>query len=1415
MEIVKSLNLNKTPMNVPNGSLVFAKNIKLTDDETAITNDDGFVKAIPDDSIIGQIVGFIPCVEEIVVFSYDKSNKKSYIYRLQEINNTTDIKVISVESSWSYSGGKIKGAYTYNVNKELIISIAESPVQEDKLVNIPLKTINLDRCTKYDLEAVYEIAPQIPIANLKLISKVFGNNIPNGLYYFFIRYEINDNFYTKWFPIGIPQYALALKNKTLIDHHYPKGDSDDINNLLYTQVSGIYNSIASDCPYNFKFRLKLNKTYNYKNYQIGYILQHDTKSVGRIWRSFNCNAETEFIFDAKYNKQIDISDLLDNVFNIYNVGNIENYENRLYIANFKETNYNEDLQSYVDNVKARLGYIPENKENVIEEKLNTVVYTFSGRYKFNLELKKGIDFIRICDYPALFSFLKEHFGKYFNENTLIAESQKSNVYIKVNEAYLLLTESNIKFYDKNRVDYTIYDNGKIVADPQYTFNFKTSTYETYYRCAINNNDITVSSKNSKKYSTSIYIDNVVRTLMPNSIYKFYIHYVREDGSFTNGLPIKNDNTSKIKEEITCYNHNTYISNSETQIGNTTKCFISNYTDHATDDRNISKCKELQDKYIFELHSNAYYNTGGIGQFGYYRNYNDDILFVTGNSIVASENKLLRNTICFNNIVIPKGFIGFFISYEKPENTIITTVKCIDATRSLFKASDVEIGLNNYIGSIYHTLGIVNEVGEYSDIPKTDPYFVYIKSASISISNIQTRINDNTINTIGKEGCIYLELVNMDGTVYNPILNSVAQIRIFNRNVYCNTDKILIPFGPVVSGIEGEKYSYGEFKKRSKIEDKDEDWVNNAINSGYIIDNDIDQNPVVNEDYNLPAFITTDKYLKYLRPIYIDDNTGKVYDIDGGNNISKDPTSDTNPYAKLYPFRKFCNYNLDAISIKKEPEILVGVIGDSSSKDHSKNVNTVVKPINATDLIEYKKDFKESIYKTYTNYDSKRRDTFIKKSIIRRSNIIQDESIENSWRFFSANAYKVINKNKGNITNLLGIGNMFYIHTEHSLLAMDKNSMLKTNDQDIKLATPDLFDVEPKELFTGQHGFGGLQLTDTWCINHNGYWFFDSANKRIYNFNNNKFIDITLDIINWINDKIIKDVRFITDFKNDRVLISIKFSSDNIKEDYATFSYNMTSKKYISTHDYYFTESINTKNNAYFFDKLLINNIYKYSRYNIGDYKLLANNTFGFPNNHEVVIINTKDNKKEKRVIQSTVFDIIFNSEYGIPRMLESINYILNKHIEYENNTLSRMAESYMNEGTFDDVERYSGDILRIYTDQTDTGNLNISQPTIVNVLNNYKVPHYERGVWHLNYFRNYINAIDIDKELMDKYNIKNLNELTQEQRKRYDEIKLNYSFSDNRSLIYGKYIVLRFIFRNIDDRLPIIINNVDINIKPY
>lgn len=239
-------------------------------------------------------------------------------------------------------------------------------------------------------------------------------------------------------------------------------------------------------------------------------------------------------------------------------------------------------------------------------------------------------------------------------------------------------------------------------------------------------------------------------------------------------------------------------------------------------------------------------------------------------------------------------------------------------------------------------------------------------------------------------------------------------------------------------------------------------------------------------------------------------------------------------------------------------------------------------MNATDLIELKDTYIESNYKLYTNYKDNLNYDSYKRATIRRSDVIGDESLANSWRHFRANNYKVLSKNKGNITNIIGVGTAFFVHTEHSLFYLNRDNLLKTLGNTAQLEMPDLFEVEPIELFTSNHGYGGLQHPQAWTVNSNGYWFVDADNKRIYNFDNNHLTDLTSDILNWMNNVQIADAHMVTDFANARVIMCLAYYSEDVGDRehnqpaYITLSFNMISKKFVSLHDYKFSLGVNTK-----------------------------------------------------------------------------------------------------------------------------------------------------------------------------------------------------------------------------------------------
>jgi hypothetical protein len=1477
MNIVKELNLNKNPNIVPNGSLVFAKNIKVSPDNSHITNEEGMTIAF-NGKIEGAVVGIIPCIKEIVILSHleaDTGESASHIYRCTENDTTGLLDIVEVNNTWSYSGGKIVGAYTYNVNNELIISIGEydvtntttkevtesnedgtedtTIVTETSKVNIPLKTINLSRSTSNDNPELYSIAANIPIANIILEDKVPGSSMSNGIYQFFIRYEIDTDYYTNWFPIGGSYHAVNLENKTIINHLYDTGTN---NTHTLTRCSGIYNNDNKDCNYNFKFKLHIDNNYNYKAYQIGYILKHEDTALARTWRKFGFDVE-EFVFDASNFEETTTDDLTANTFNLFNVASLCNYENRLYVANYDESDYNVNLEDYAKSIRAKIIY--DELPTVASSAVNTEeyeAYTFSwstgGISSCIVEIKKPTTtttytrtgkgsgatvtyrtIINVRDYTAL----KRYFVWIATDKEDLSQFDNMGISPEYASIENLTPLSNLAIGVRGTEDLPIFDiitiptgntvwiflddvgNGYFTDHKRYSYKLNTTAHWTPTSTYRPNRFRISKSSNTRTYSTSVNVDDAVKTLMPNSVYNFFIHYVRKDGSYTNGYQLTNDILpTTITGSVTMSGAATI----DTQCANVTSLKERLSTSTSGNDRDFTDLLSnnlVKDKYVYEIVSTAGSPSSTTNHkasnFGYYKNYNNDLLFKTGtaHSFSSSDsNKLYAIHIGFTNITIPDDYVGFFFSYEAPESTNNYQAYCAKTydNLALFKASEVEVGNINYNGSIYVPEYKITSNG-YS-LPSTNP--AYINDAGIVVSNaIESGKSTNSINAAGSDGGIVLNLKNKDTNV-TPEIGEVGNIITFNRNIYCKKDKQLVSFGPVCyKHSDIETYSYADNGNES-------DFPNNYMN-GY--------------DFNYPAYFVNDKCLVYDRPVYITE-TGKVYDISSDNSIAKTWTTSTDEYARIITYKKFSRVNTNAISIKKEPEYLVGVLGDETSgvNTHEKSVNFIVKPINATDLIELKDSYVESYYKVYTNYKENLNYDSYKRATIRRSDVIGDESLANAWRHFQSNNYKVLSKNKGNITNILGMGNAFFVHTEHSLFYFSRDNLLKTSDVTAQLKMPDLFDVEPIELFTSNHGYGGLQYSQAWTVNSNGYWFVDADNKRIYNFDNNHLTDLTSDILSWMDNVQIADAHMVTDFNNARVIMCLAYYAEDVgnkelnQPGYITLSFNMISKKFVSIHDYKFSIGTNTKNHCYFYYAVAgANSSYIYCFHKnaplgfygkIGDYNGLDDHTYGFPAMSTNVTVKKDDSTEETRTVHPAIFDIIINENYTVPKCINSISYILNQVYAYWSNKVTRMAEPLMGNGTYADTEHYSGDLLRIYSDSNDTGNLDISNGDKINddTVNrsrtpNYKVPFYDKGIWNFNYIRNYISKELTKEEICARYGLDS-NNLTSTQETKIATMLANPS--DERNLLYGRYFVIRFIFRNIDN-VAFRFEDLNINYSKY
>ena len=190
-------------------------------------------------------------------------------------------------------------------------------------------------------------------------------------------------------------------------------------------------------------------------------------------------------------------------------------------------------------------------------------------------------------------------------------------------------------------------------------------------------------------------------------------------------------------------------------------------------------------------------------------------------------------------------------------------------------------------------------------------------------------------------------------------------------------------------------------------------------------------------------------------------------------------------------------------------------------------------------------------------------------------------------------------------------------------------------------------------------------------------------------------------------------------------------------------------------------------------------------------------------------------------------DVIYNNDYNNSKSLESINYILN----YFDNRYSLNAKNIYNVAEDGLRRRYAGYYLDVYTDETQAINLKLSDGSndtdennrnTFNHYDDYKFTKFDKGSWNFNYFRNGFNRGNTElseTELVRACNYIYYNPSTKQNEVHViteEDLKKSPLYkSDNRSLIYGKYIVTRFIFNNDDAAHRFKLENITFNIQPY
>lgn len=568
-------------------------------------------------------------------------------------------------------------------------------------------------------------------------------------------------------------------------------------------------------------------------------------------------------------------------------------------------------------------------------------------------------------------------------------------------------------------------------------------------------------------------------------------------------------------------------------------------------------------------------------------------------------------------------------------------------------------------------------------------------------------------------------------------------------------------------------------------------------SDYIYDNSEQLNL---QSYICNVFVLADNYDLYVagdeiykktienETITIDDLTETEFRnwINYGYSVNYD--SHSTPIG--YNFTIYSNYNLNYLTLVNDlnPKIVRKTFEENNVKTEVSGFSLHNQSMLLSEVYELKSMFKTYTRKLYQVYNP---DAIIKFDNTVRSSMLEgDEAKVNIFKFNAVDYYNVPT-DKGIIINLKAVGEAIIVHTQDSLYKFTgSNSLMTAGGEDVAMKEGEPFDTGIQEIFGSRYGFAGLQHKHQHILSENGYSFYDSDANVIYLFNGQQQMNTISDDINkLLHHKPIKDIQFANDYYNDRFFIEITFSDDT----FTNLSFNFKSRSFISIHDFKFDNSFNTKTKCYFIKKdgnnkqkeiYVVKDEASRSYNGLAEEEDIYPTKEGFTFTGDTYVANTEN---------ASIVDIILSEDYANVKTLNAISWVCNLINGFSNT--GKIKSKFVAE---ESLTPYPGAFVRIYTDSTSTDLIDIhkaSNPYSISITESYKYPRYNLGQWTLNYFRNILNTDDI----------------THSDRRENPNIPPR-PIADQQSLIYGKYIVIRFVFSNEDNFK---LEDVNYNIAPY
>lgn len=754
-------------------------------------------------------------------------------------------------------------------------------------------------------------------------------------------------------------------------------------------------------------------------------------------------------------------------------------------------------------------------------------------------------------------------------------------YGQVFEDKWFFKDSKINICSSDDAVYRIYDDKTFVCNP---YSWEMDWFKNYAGDKLIDQPTTPDTPIDKEKVTSSYSNKVVDScgLSTNEYYSFYIHFINKYGEVTKGYPIsmfdiKNSviGTSKSLFELEKYE-------SHIDVGN----------DPLFGNKNYAYVDKVTNKLGLLLLSLKY-------------RYND---YVYDNTSTNSD-EFYKYYFKFTIDKIPDDYVGYFMSYEKLDKTLLYAGLAEDSGINQINFYNDRLNFDDSIDFMFDKVVIskcnisfpnsttFNHIATQNLIGDN-----YIKTYDVLEKNVKVC---DAFNNIGRSTCLVLKINKSDVVTGNNdyIIKNCYFCCLVNsdhKNKYCNNNKYLIPCSQVNYSTE---------------------------------------NPVIGNPKTV--FVTNNTVLYYMGNFY---NTGL--------NIFQKPQevnrSVENIHAITFKYKDYVPF--ESVCFNNKPSVVffpfVGLSNTSKDTKQSFKTGCIVESKNTYDLFELRQITYDTQYPAIlNNYDKNIIYTGTFTKTIRRSNVIQDESSVNNWRNFEVEQYKNINENKGSIVKIFGLGHTFMVHTEHSIFVFNNLDSIKSSNEntDIQLASIDIWDVNYQEFFTSKLGFGGISKEHHGIIDTFGYIWYDKYNNRIYRIDNNKFNAIDNNIKCYLDNIRPDDVIFANDKEHNRLIMCFYKNYKAID----TISYNYNINEFVSRHKYYFINAYTTKKNLYLFD-----NIYFYN----------------FIENHylDINVLPFYDDGFDGAYI-----DIIVNVNYFDIKFIESIRYKLNQIITTQNDDNKR------------------------------------------------------------------------------------------------------------------------------------------------